>query len=117
MTFGEYFKSKRIGLRITLRCFCIEHGLDSVYISKLERGRLSAPYDLSGFIEYLGLNADETVVFRELAAKSRLVPPGDISESELAKRLPVVFGVASREVIERDLRSLAEFIRESENSE
>ena len=121
MTFGEYFKQHRIQLKMTLRAFCREHKLDPGYISKLERGRASAPRDrtkLIRFAIYLDLDSGEVEGFLDLAAISARRIPADLTEAELVKRLPILFKVArstTPEKLEKNLRALAELIRESEN--
>ncbi len=55
MTFAEFFKSKRIALRLTLREFCRQHNFDPGNISKLERGRIAAPQKKETQARYMGL--------------------------------------------------------------
>ena len=89
MTFGEFFRSKRIGLRIPLRQFCIDHKFDSVVISKLERGRLQAPSDeaiLSHYAKCLKLDIDNTKTFMDLAMASE--EPKPLTDEELVKKFP-----------------------------
>ncbi len=67
LTFGEFFKQKRIGLRKTLREFCREHDLDPGNISKLERGRVQPPQNKERRLEYaryLQLDSDERQTFQ-----------------------------------------------------
>ncbi len=121
MTFGEYFKQRRIELKVTLRAFCREHKLDPGYISKLERGRVQAPLSWARLLEYgryLKLSYDEFQTFKDLAAISTGRIPADLTEAELVKRLPILFKVArstTPEKLKKNLRALAELIRESEN--
>ena len=41
--FGEFFKNRRIALKMTLRQFCRDNSLDPGNISRLERGLLPPP--------------------------------------------------------------------------
>ena len=41
VTFGSFFRARRMALGKSLRGFCIEKGLDPGNISRLERGLLS----------------------------------------------------------------------------
>lgn len=115
LTFGEYFKKRRIELRKTLRGFCREHNLDPGNISKLERGRASAPNNeatIFKYASYLNLPTDDYEVFRDLAAISAARIPKDLTDAELAKRLPVLFKVLrNKEVTEADLRAFVEIVR------
>ena len=116
-TFGEYFKEKRIELRKTLREFCREHNLDPGNISKLERGRLPAPQNeekLREYARYLQLNSAEWETFRDLASVSSGRIPEDLTDAEVAKRLPLLFrAVRDKDISESDLRELVELIRKA----
>ncbi len=117
LTFGQFFKQSRILLRKTLRQFCRENDLDPGGIGKLERGRVSAPVresTLTKYIKALELNSEETQTFLDLAAISAGRIPKDLTEGELAKRLPIIFRtVRGRNVSEDDLRAMVEMIRNS----
>src|SRR3989304_556150 len=54
LTFGEFFKQKRTGLKKTLRQFCAENNLDPGNISKLERGLMAPPQGSDKLEEYAG---------------------------------------------------------------
>jgi len=50
-TFGGFFKKQRLELGLSLRSYCQAHDEDPAYISRLERGKVSAPRD-EAKIEY-----------------------------------------------------------------
>ena len=52
LTFGEFFKEKRIALKKTLRQFCAENKLDPGNISRLERGLMPPPQGSDKLVEY-----------------------------------------------------------------
>jgi len=117
LTFGEFFKRKRIGLRKTLREFCREHELDPGNISKLERGRVQPPQSkeiLLKYARYLLLDGDEWQMFQDLAAIGANRIPEDLTESEIVKRLPVFLRAArDGEISEESLRELVDLIKKS----
>ncbi|MEZ4873209.1 MAG: helix-turn-helix transcriptional regulator [Bdellovibrionales bacterium] len=56
--FGDFFKAKRIELKLTLRKFADNYEEDPAYISRLERGLVAAPKakeKLKFYAEALGL--------------------------------------------------------------
>lgn len=117
LTFGEFFKQKRMELRKTLREFCREHGLDPGNISKLERGRVKPPQSKGRLLEYskyLQLNDDERQTFQDLAAIGANRIPEDLTEAEIAGRLPLFFRtIRGKDFSEEKLRELAKKIAES----
>ena len=116
-TFGEFFKQKRLELGMTLRMFCREYDLDPGNISKLERGRLRAPQSkdkLREYATYLRLNSAEWEIFSDLAAISAGRIPEDLTEAEVAKRLPLFFRAArNKDITDEALKELVELIRRS----
>lgn len=117
MTFGEYFKQKRIESRQTLREFCRKHKLDPGNTSKLERGRVSAPRSeerILQYADYLKIPVSERQAFKDLAAISAGRIPKDLTDEELAKKLPVLFRVARGKKLDPEkLRELVELIRKT----
>ena len=117
MDFGTFFKDKRLKLGMTLREFCREYDLDPGNISKLERNRLPAPQSeekLREYARYLRLNSAEWETFKDLAAISAGRIPEDLTEEEVAKRLPLFFRAArNKEITEASLKELVELIRKS----
>lgn len=116
--FGEYFKSKRIELGLTLRDFCKRYGLDPGNISKLERGLLPPPASrgkLEAYASFLGLKkgTDDWVEFFDRAAACRGEIPKDILEdSEAIKNLPIIFRtIRGKKISNKLLDDLIEKIR------
>ncbi len=106
-SFGDFFKSKRIALKKTLRQFCIENNIDPGNISKLERGFLPPPQH-DKLIEYAGLlklkkGTDDWYKFFDLAAAENGKIPRDImSDEEVVKELPVLFRTLRGEKISEE---------------
>jgi transcriptional regulator with XRE-family HTH domain len=117
MTFGEYFKQKRISLGKTLREFCRENELDHGNTSKLERGRLAPPQNkesLHKYASYLRLNSEELETFEELAEIGNRQIPEYLSDSETLAKLPVFFRtLKGSELSEDKLQTLIEMIKKA----
>jgi transcriptional regulator with XRE-family HTH domain len=116
--FGEYFKTKRIEKRMTLRDFCKKFSLDPGNISKLERGLLPPPTSrekLEAYASFLGLKkgSDDWMEFFDRAAACRGELPKDIlDDSEVVKNLPVIFRtIRGKKVSAKLLEELIEKIR------
>ena len=112
--FGRLFKKKRLELGLSLRQFCLKHGLDPGNISKLERGRLRPPQHekLREYARMLGLQkgADEWYEFFDLAAaEAGRIPRDLLSDEEVARKLPVLFRTLRGEKIPDE--RLAELVR------
>lgn len=96
--FGSFIKERRLEQGLTLREFCRRQGHDPSLWSKLERGRRSVPERrdiLEGYAQDLGLKPDspEWADFFDLAyAESGRIPP-DLTETDIAKKLPAFFRV------------------------
>ncbi len=94
--FGELFKQRRLALGLSLRQFCLEHGLDPGNISKLERGRLAPPQHdkLEEYARILGLRegTDDWYRFFDLAAaEAGRIPRDILSDQEAVEKLPLLF--------------------------
>jgi len=115
MTFGEYFKQKRLSLGKTLREFCQENGLDPGNISKIERGKMPPPIDnLDEYALCLNIKGAEIETFKDLAFASAGKIPDDLRNEETLTRLPVFFRtLRSKEFSEDKLKDLARKIIES----
>lgn len=116
--FGEFFKTRRKGLGLTLRKFCIEKGLDPGNISKLERGIFPPPATrkkLEQYASYLQIKegSDDWYQFFDLAATSAgKIPPDLMQNEELVKKLPAVFRtLRGQKITQEKLEELAELIR------
>lgn len=115
--FGDFFRSKRIEMRKTLRQFCLENNLDPGNISKLERGYLTPPQH-DKLIEYAHLlklkkGTDEWYKFFDLAAaESGKIPQDLLKDEEIIKELPVLFRTLRGEkVSEEKLEKLVRKIK------
>lgn len=97
LTFGEFFKAKRIELGQTLREFCKLHGLDAGNISKIERGVLSPPEakeKLGQYCECLGIKegSSDWYEFFDLAAAAKGSIPADLrTDQRVLDALPIIF--------------------------
>jgi transcriptional regulator with XRE-family HTH domain len=95
-SFGKLLKDLRLKKGITLREFCQSNRIDPGNYSRLERGRFPAPGEkiLERYAKALGLvrGSDDWLDFFDVAAASRGEIPSDLlSDSEVVKKLPVVF--------------------------
>lgn len=115
--FGEFFRSKRIDAKFTLRNFCNRFGLDPGYISRIETNTLTPPKDkdkLSALAKALGIKDASTdwITFFDLAyiAKGKL--PEDILASKKApKFLPLLFRTArGQRLSKKKLQELVDLI-------
>jgi transcriptional regulator with XRE-family HTH domain len=116
--FGDFARQWRVQLGETLRHFCRRAGLDSAYISKVERGLLAPPqspdklehYALSLGIAKGGADWNE---FMDLAAAAGGRLPQDLLDNpQLMQCLPVFLRTIRNErVDEKSLDELIEMIR------
>jgi len=120
LTFGEFFKERRIALRKTLRQFCVENKLDPGNISRLERGLMPPPQDaeiLERYAKFLGIKkgTDDWYAFFDLAAADRGIIPKDLmSDKEVVRMLPAFFRtLRGQKPTEEEMIKLAEKIRKS----
>ncbi len=116
--FGQFFKEMRLKTGLSLRQFCLDHGLDPGNISKLERGLASPPQSkekLEEYARYLGIEKDSDDwynFFDYAAASTGRIPPDVMSDEELVKRLPAVFRTLRGQKLPIEkLGDLAELIR------
>lgn len=121
MTFGEFFRKKRIERGLTLRAFCQKHNFDPGNISRLERGKLLPPKGktrLRAYATSLGLKqgTKDWEKFFDLASISRGEIPQDIMEnsSELVSKLPLFFRTVRRGKLKRKtIEEMIELIKKS----
>jgi len=96
--FGAFIKSKRLELDLTLREFCRRTGHDPSLWSKLERGRRAVPESREILERYaadlqLERDSEEWTTFFDLAyAESGRLPP-ELTDGEIARKLPAFFRV------------------------
>jgi len=112
-SFGEFIKSRRIMLGVTLRQFCLKHGIDPGNYSKLERGLLTPPQDrekLEEYAKHLQLKKESTEWFEffDLAsAENGRIPDEFRQNREAISHLPLVFRTLRGERLsEEDLEKL-----------
>jgi transcriptional regulator with XRE-family HTH domain len=118
MTFGEFIKSRRIELGVSLRAFCEKNGYDPGNHSKLERGILNPPND-EAFMEKLAAafslkrETGDWFDFHNYAAVARKQIPKDLlDDAEVADKLPVLFRTLQGEPLAAEkMDDLIEFIR------
>lgn len=118
--FGEFFKSKRIGLALTLRQFCQKYGFDPGNISKLERGVFAAPQSeekLESYAKALDLKrgSSDWIEFFDLAAVSnRSFELMTFKHEHLIGKMPVLFRTLdNKELSEEKLDEIIELIKKA----
>jgi transcriptional regulator with XRE-family HTH domain len=116
--FGNYFKSKRLELGLTLRKFCQMYDLDPGNISKLERGRLQPPQNEEKLAEYAAMlklkpGSDDWQKFHDLAAaEAGRIPPDLLADEEVLAKLPVLFRtLRGQQVSDEELDALIDMIK------
>ena len=116
--FAHFFKEMRLQTGLSLRQFCMEHGLDPGNISRIERGIASPPQSrekLEEYASYLGIDKDSDDWFNFFdyaAAATGRIPHDVMSDEELVKKLPVVFRTLRGQTLSADkLKELAETLR------
>lgn len=119
-SFGEYLRQWRLKAGYGLRSFAIAIGMQPSNLSNIEHGRLPPPQDievLKLIAETLGLlkGSDEYSLFFDLAVKHKegALPPDVTSYAAKTPGIPVLFRtIENKKLSERELRELAEYIRE-----
>lgn len=117
MNFGEFFRSKRLELGMTLRAFCEQYNFDPGNISKLERGILPPTIDqkkLEGYALALKISKDspDWVTFFDLAHTSKGSIPPDIKyNKEAISFLPAFYRTArGKKLDEEKIKKLLELL-------
>lgn len=119
--FGRFFaKIRREHLRLSLREFCAQKGLDPGNMSKLERGKTPPPRSRDVLEKYaraleLEKGSDDWLLFFDLAAASRGELPEDFTtDEEILEKLPVLFrSLRGERVDEKKLNDLLELLRKA----
>jgi len=118
LTFGGFFRLKRVELELTLREFCKRNAFDPGNISKIERDLLAPPAGEELKVRYalaLGLKkgTDDWLTFFDLAAAGLGQIPEDLRQNEgLLKKLPFLFrAMRSSDLDEVQLKGLLEAIK------
>lgn len=100
ITFGEFFRKKRVSLGFTLRSFCERYNYDPGNISRLERNILSPSVDkqkLKGYAAALKIprDSEEWTIFFDLAHTAKGKIPGDIYKNpNILSILPAFYRTA-----------------------
>ncbi len=120
LTFGEFFKSKRISLKKTLRGFCAEYGLDPGNISRLERGLIPPPQGSDKLDEYARLlqikkGSDDWYKFFDLARiEAGRIPDELLKDEAVLASLPILFRtLRGQKISEKKLEKLVELIKKA----
>ena len=120
LTFGEFFKEKRIALRKTLRQFCAENKLDPGNISRLERGLMPPPQGSDKLEEYarfleIKKGTDDWYAFFDLARiEAGRIPEELLNNASVAASLPILFRtLRGQKISEKKLEKLVELIKKS----
>jgi transcriptional regulator with XRE-family HTH domain len=120
LTFGDFFKGKRIGLKKTLRQFCAENKLDPGNISRLERGLMLPPQGSDKLEEYarnlqIKKGSDDWYRFFDLARiEAGRIPEELMKDETLVASLPILFRtLRGKKISEKKLDELVEMIRKA----
>lgn len=117
VTFGEFFRQRRIALGFTLRSFCKTYQLDPGNVSRLERDIIPPSVDEEKLASYaialqIKKETPEWTTFFDLAhtAKGR-IPKDILSEKEAMQYLPLVFRTArGKKLTKKKLQELIKLI-------
>jgi transcriptional regulator with XRE-family HTH domain len=120
LTFGDFFKEKRIALKKTLRQFCAENKLDPGNISRLERGLMPPPQGsdkLEEYARYLQIKkgSDDWYKFFDLARiEAGRIPDELLKDEDILASLPILFRtLRGQKISEKKLEKLVELIKKS----
>ena len=111
-TLGDFIREKRVNtLNLSLRAFCLEHGLDAGNWSKIERNMRQVP-ETATLAEYLKIekgSGDWHTLVELLAVQEIKERLGD---DEVVKRLPIALR-AVRQLSDAQLEQLKEELKET----
>lgn len=120
LTFGGFFKEKRVALRKTLRQFCAENSLDPGNISRLERGLMPPPQGsekLEEYAHYLQIKkgSDDWYKFFDLARiEAGRIPDELLKDEAVVASLPILFRtLRGQKISGKKLEKLVELIKKS----
>lgn len=108
LTFGDFFRTKRIAIGLTLRTFSERFGYDPGNISRLERNILSPSLDdekLAGYAIALQIKngSGEWVLFHDLAHTAKGTLPKDILRNkQILTLLPAFYRTARGEKLDKN---------------
>lgn len=95
--FGEFIRTRRTTLRLSLRKFAERADLDPGNASRLERGRAAPPESpdvldrIASALDLSKASAERRHLFDLAAAAKGKIPQDLLSDEEVAARLPVLF--------------------------
>lgn len=120
MTFGERVRGRRKELRLGLREFALRAGMDPGNLSKIERGRLTAPQSeeiLNRICRALEWETDsgDASVLRDLAfAENGQIPEEILADEVVMSKMPLLLRtVRNKQLKEEELDRLIELIRDT----
>lgn len=124
MKFGDFFRQKRLNLKLTLRSFCERYGFDPAYISRLENNVIKPPREerkLQGLAIALQLKkeTEEWVIFFDLAYTANEEIPKDIKKAipDLNSLLPAFLRTSDNKKISKEKsKELIDFLQKGGNS-
>jgi transcriptional regulator with XRE-family HTH domain len=117
LTFGEFFRQRRIELGFTLRSFCKTYQLDPGNVSRLERNILPPTINEEKLASYamalkIPRDSQDWITFFDLAhtAKGR-IPKDILNKEEAYKYLPLLFRTArGQKLSKKKLQELVKLI-------
>jgi len=119
LSFGDFIKSHRLKLGLTLREFCKTYGHDPSNWSKLERGVIPPPADektLRVWAEQLGITeySSDWYTMIDLAAIEKGIIPFDLKKNQSAlEKLPLFYRtLRGQKPTENEMKKIAELLRE-----
>jgi transcriptional regulator with XRE-family HTH domain len=120
MTFGERVRGRRKELRLGLREFALRVGMDPGNLSKIERGRLSAPQSpdiLNRICRALEWEPDSepASALKDLAfTETGQIPEEILSDEVVMSKMPLLLRtVRNKKLDEKELDRLIEMIRDA----
>lgn len=108
LTFGDFFRARRIALGLTLRTFSERFGYDPGNISRLERNILPPSLDdekLAGYASALQVKRDseDWVLFHDLAHTAKGALPKDLLKNpQILSLLPAFYRTARGEKLNKN---------------
>lgn len=119
LTFGDFFRNRRVSLRLTLRTFSERFGYDPGNISRLERNILSPSLDdekLAGYAMALQIKngTENWVLFHDLAHTAKgQIPKDIINNANTSSYLPLLFRtVRGKRLSKKQLEELIKLINQ-----
>jgi len=116
---GEFIRTKRLKLGLSLRKFCFSNNLDPAYVSRLERGHLipTKTETLENIASALGIeeSSKEWQLFFDLAYTTRGEFPNDLKDNPaFLKSLPVFFRtIRGSKPTKEDLEKLIKVLKDA----